>query len=229
LKQYWGRTKILLFYFIAVTGLLTVVATDNRGTQLGLACVGIWYAMKSRLGLKALLGILIVGVALYQIAPPEMLAKFETAGEDGTSQARLVLWGYGVDVVQDHPLLGIGYENWVDYCWYFNPHRLEKGVSCLVPHNTYVSAAAETGLLGLLFYLLLIITIFRVNMRTRANARTSKNDFIYYMAHGLDAGLVGYMVSSIFVTVLFYPIFWVQLALTVALYEISRKKIQCAV
>ena len=68
--------------------------------------------------------------------------------------------------------------------------------------------------------------MFVLNSRTRANAKQQDNQFIWYIAHGLDGGLVGCMVSSIFISILFYPMFWVQLALTVALHELSKKQLQ---
>jgi hypothetical protein len=37
------------------------------------------------------------------------------------------------------------------------------------------------------------------------------------MAYGLDGALVSYLVAGFFVTVLYYPFFWINLALTVAL------------
>jgi len=67
--------------------------------------------------------------------------------------------------------------------------------------------------------------MFVLNARTRKNARQSDNRFILYMAHGLDGGLVGLAVSSFFFSVLFYPMFWLQLAMTVALHQISKKQI----
>ena len=51
------------------------------------------------------------------------------------------------------------------------------------------------------------------------------NKFIYYIAHGLDGGLVGFMISGTFISVLFYPMIWFQMATSVALYNIARKQV----
>jgi hypothetical protein len=48
------------------------------------------------------------------------------------------------------------------------------------------------------------------------------------MAHGLDAALIGFLASGFFVTVLFYPFFWINLAMTVALYNAALHKVQQA-
>ncbi|MDX2441152.1 MAG: hypothetical protein QNK40_11460, partial [Desulfobacterales bacterium] len=36
-----------------------------------------------------------------------------------------------------------------------------------------------------------------------------------------DMGLVGYLAAGFFVTVLYYPFFWVQIAMIVALHNVS--------
>ena len=41
------------------------------------------------------------------------------------------------------------------------------------------------------------------------------------MAHGLDAGLVGFLVAGFFVTVLYYPFFWIQMTMTVSLFSVA--------
>jgi O-antigen ligase len=231
LRKYWGWKKRLLLYLLPLTALVTIVASSSRGGQLGLAGAALWYLLKSRIGLKAMIGIIFAGFLLYQIAPPEMLEKFESAGEDRTSLARLAYWGFGMEIIKDYPVLGIGYENWLDYCWFLKPEGIRvytpgynPWVACIDPHNTFIEAAAEIGIPGLLLYVFMIPLVFVINARTRANAKRVGNNFILYTAHALDAGLVGYVISSFFLTVLFYPMFWVQLALTVTLHEISGRQ-----
>ena len=43
------------------------------------------------------------------------------------------------------------------------------------------------------------------------------------MAHGLDGALVGFLVCGFFVTVLYYPYFWINLAMTTSLYEAAKR------
>ncbi|MDB4575611.1 O-antigen ligase family protein [bacterium] len=223
LRKYWGRYKKLFFYFMAITGLVTIIATSSRGAQLGMVGMGVWVLLKSRLGIKALLGIVLIGSLLYVLLPEEMFEEYQTAGDDGTSQDRLAHWDFGIDVALENPLLGIGYENWLTYCNFMNPNGLGYKSTCRLPHNTYVSAAAETGLVSLALYILLALYMFNQNAKSRRNAKNSGNTFIYHVSHGLDAGLFGYLIASIFFTVLFYPLFWVQLAMVVALNNVSKK------
>ena len=224
LREYWGKYKKYFFYFVPITGLVTIIATASRGALLGIVATGLWFLIKSRLGIKALIGVLVVGGLMYAVLPPEMLGEFESAGEDRTSEMRLALWSFGMEVAHEYPVLGIGYYNWVDYCWYVNPNGVGDRGLCSVQHNTLVQSVSETGLIGLIMYVSVIIFIFIANARTRVNARRINNKFMLYTAHGLDGGVIAYLVSSFFLSVLYYPMIWVQLAMTVALYEISKKQ-----
>jgi len=64
------------------------------------------------------------------------------------------------------------------------------------------------------------------NYRTRTLSRRflGNDRFLLYMAYGFDASLVGYLVSGFFVTVLYYPYFWVNLAFTVALRAVADRE-----
>lgn len=225
LKQYWGRGKRIILYLMPFTALMTLVAASSRGALLAFGCVCAWYMLKTRLGIKTLFSILVMGVVLYQVLPQEMLDKFESSGEDDTSVSRLALWETGIDAALDRPLLGVGFENWFEFCWRNNPEGLGRGQWCLDLHNTYVEAAAETGFTGLFLYVLLNLKAFTINAKSRKNAKKLDNGFILYMTHALDAGLVGYVVASVFVSVLFYPVFWVHLAMIVALHGVTRQMV----
>ena len=82
---------------------------------------------------------------------------------------------------------------------------------------------SELGYTGLAGFLLMIFYTFVCNYKTRERIRKSlnRNEFLYYMAHGFDAALIGYLVSGFFVSVLYYPYFWINMAMTVALNNIT--------
>lgn len=223
LRAYWGRYKKLFFYLLPFTALVTIVGTASRGAQLGIAATGLWFILKSSFGLRAIIGILVLGGALYSILPEKMLEEYSSAGDDETSERRLELWDYGLDVVGDHPFLGVGYENWLAYCWFDNPNA--SGGFCLEVHNAYIEALTEIGIIGFIVFIMNLIIILILNAKTRVNANKIGNKFIWYIAHGLDGGLVGTIVACVFFSILFYPMFWIQLALTVSLYEITKKQL----
>src|SRR5690606_10385394 len=74
----------------------------------------------------------------------------------------------------------------------------------------------------------MIIAHFIVNAQTRRMLRRLKDRgrFLSLMSIGLDGALVGFMVSGSFVTVLYYPYLWINLAMTVALYNSARHTVR---
>jgi hypothetical protein len=46
---------------------------------------------------------------------------------------------------------------------------------------------------------------------------------MFFMAYGLDGALVGFITSGFFISVLYYPFFWINFAMTAALYNAAIK------
>ena len=223
LRKYWGRLKRLFFYLMPITGLFSIAASSSRGAQLAIAGVGVWFLLKSRMGIRALVGLAILGALIYMTIPPEQYARFSTMGSDETSIQRLAYWKFGMQIAQTNPVFGIGYENWINYCWFENPTGLGIQQKCEQAHNSFVQALAELGFPGLLITLLMVLHVFRKNRCTRQYADKHKNVFIKYMAHGLDGGMVGFLISGFFISALYYPFIWVQVSMSVVLNEIAKK------
>lgn len=222
LRKYWGKLKLLVVLALPVTAIASVVATSSRGALLGAAAAILWMAIKSKKKVAvALVMVMPLAFIVYKTIPQESLARFETAGADGTSQARLKRWKDGMEIMNDYPILGIGYANWPEF--YQRNYRPFPGQRTGLSHNIFIDAGAELGYVGLGFFLLLILTTFVNNHRTRKTALALNNKFLYYMAHALDAGMIGFLVSASFVSVLFYPYFWIALAFTVALNNVALR------
>ncbi len=154
---------------------------------------------------------------MWAVLPPEQKARFSTAGEDNTSISRTDRWKAGIEIANEYPILGIGYNNWNSY---YGP----------LSHNIFIEAWSELGYTGLVAFLLLIAGTFRINYQTRKLLRAAQapTPFMRHMAYGLDGALIGYLVSGFFVTVLYYPYFWVNLSMTVALHVTARGEVERA-
>jgi O-antigen ligase len=219
LKPNISRWKQLALVFAAVTSVASMAGSASRGALLGGAAVGLWVLWRSPNRMKGMIAITTLAAVTWITLPDEQKARFQSAGADRTSVKRLTYWADGIEITNQHPLLGIGYDNWMPYyATYYNP----KGQ---LPHNIFIEAASELGYVGLLVFLALIGYVFWENARTRKiTARTGRNpsQFLYYTAYGLDGALIGYLVSGFFVTVLYYPYFWVNLAFTIALANVAR-------
>ena len=213
---------LLVLPFTAVTG---AIASSSRGALVGMAAIAVWMLARSRYKVRGLLVLAAAAGLVFAFVPPEQRARLSAAGDDGTSMSRLVYWKRGIEFANSRPLLGVGYRNWIPVYRYVWGGRLEQGERIQLPHNFAIEALSELGYTGLLALLFLLIGSFVVNARTRRLARRLGRDgeLAENLGWGFDGGLIGFIVSGSFVTVLYYPYLWVNLAMTAALHLSVRR------
>lgn len=217
LRENWPKWKKALFLLLPFTAATGMISSSSRGALLGGAASLLLMLLKSKKKIVAIAIIVIVFGLGWFFVPEQQKARFGSAGEDRTSVTRIERWNKGLQMGRMFPFFGVGYDNWsVADAKYFQSGGGE-------PHNIFIECISELGYIGLLLYLALIFCTFAVNGKTRKIARESLGDnkYIVYMAHGLDCALVGYMVSGFFVTVFWYPYFWMNLAMTVSLCKVA--------
>jgi putative inorganic carbon (HCO3(-)) transporter len=208
---------------VAVSAVIGMVGSSSRGAVLGGGAVAAWAVLRSRHRVRVGVAMGLLAALAWGLLPEASLNRWRGAGSDETSTKRLTYWRHGIEIAREHPVLGVGYKNWMPYyAAYYNP----KGQ---LPHNIFIEALGELGYLGLAGFVALIVATFVQNARTRRltgpDAR-APDRFVHAMAYGLDGALVGYLTSGFFVTVLFYPYFWFNLGFTLALarYAVVRQE-----
>src|SRR5882672_1255271 len=187
-----------LFGGCAVLMVCAIVLTYSRGGFIGLLVALTFFAWKA--GRRRRLEIVVVGfliVAAFLALVPNYalrLASILVPSLDpvGSSEARSGELFRSLYVALRHPLLGIGMGNYA-------PEMSYRG---LVTHNSYTQVAAEMGMAALVCYTMFIVTPLRkLGQIGRETFETRSNSHYYYLAVGLQASLVGYMVCSFFASV----------------------------
>ena len=224
LRPYLPKWKFLVLLGIAGSALIGMVMSSSRGALFGGAVVMLFMLARSKYLVRGLVAAAVVGSLFYFAIPPEQMNRLSASGTDETSTLRLTYWKHGIEIANEHPALGVGYDNWLVY---YQDHFEGRAQVC---HNIFIQALAELGYTGLFAFLLLIGCTFLLNTRSRALAKRAgpRGHFVYFMANGLDGALIGYMVSGFFVTVLYYPFFWINLGMTVALNTVARQLLVAA-
>lgn len=221
-KKIFNWFKMRWFHLISIiTFPLAALATSSRGAVLafGVACLGIWY--KSRRKIFTLVLLLIVAGSYTALIPKDNWTRFQSMGtdEDRTGQSRRELWRSGVRMANEYPLTGVGPNNYI----YVNQEIYHSGLN-QVQHNVFVQAMSELGYPGLILFIVMIIGCFINHRKVRQilNEKKMNNSFLYGLSHGLDICLIGFMTNGFFITVLYYPFFWVILVLSVSLLNIVK-------
>ena len=149
----WGRTRCRrwLYGLGSLAVVLALVLTYSRGTLLiGLPIiVGTLLFLHSRKTRWLLLFLTLVGLALLlPLMRTERFASLLDTSQ-GTTFLRLSLWQSSLEMVRDHPLLGLGLDNFLYYYGdYIKPGaRVDRWLSH--PHNTVLDFWLRLGLGGL--------------------------------------------------------------------------------
>lgn len=134
---------------------------------------------------------------------------------DGSSPfVRIMLWKESLRIVRDYPLTGCGLNTYSKVAKNYKSFKW-GGVYA---HNSYLQKAAETGLPGILAFLFVLYSFFRMGLRYL----NQKKD---YLALGFLSGILAFLVHAFFDTH-FYSLqlvvlFWFMLGLTVAVIKLE--------
>ncbi|MDB4913249.1 MAG: hypothetical protein JWM95_893, partial [Gemmatimonadetes bacterium] len=114
-RRYLNKTRMALVLGMPVTAGLSILGSSSRGALLGLAAVALWSLLLTRHRVRAIIGIAVLGCAMWLLMPPEFTQRFSNVGDDYTSQTRITFWKAGLAMARANPVLGIGYGNWLSY------------------------------------------------------------------------------------------------------------------
>jgi putative inorganic carbon (hco3(-)) transporter len=233
-KQFLSNRRKAAVLIMPIMGLLCVIGSSSRGAVLALIAIGLCALARTKINFRTIVGVGAIAGAVWFIIPPEQKARFSEVGEDKTSVMRKVYWLNGLEMAKAHPVFGVGYENWLPvYAAYYRESAISQQYEVFtvqVAHNIFIQCMAELGYTGLAVFLLLIIATPTINYRTRKLARAgpdpAMNSFLVRISFALDEAMLCYLIAGFFVTVLYYPFFWINLALTVALHAVARARTQ---
>ena len=117
------------------------------------------------IGVLMLIAALLAGVIPQRLTQP-ILSKLDLvaisftspSAQDYSTAERLAHWIAGINMFLDHPLTGVGIGN---YGTAYAPYHVTIFVNSLDhAHNYYINISAETGIIGLTTFVLLLLAMF---------------------------------------------------------------------
>ncbi len=201
-----------LIYFVSAGLFIGAnMVTFSRGGFIGLIACACVLAFK--LGRKYRLNVTIASIlvgGIAMVAAPgnyglRMLSIFVPGLDNGSSDQRQELlirsllvtarnpWGIGIG---NFPIVGI------------HDHQT---------HNAFTQVSSELGILGLVAYMIFIISPYRkLAAIERTLFNSEEHPWFYYLAIGLQASIVGYLVTSFFASVAYNWFIYYLIAYAVA-------------
>ncbi|MDA0711512.1 MAG: O-antigen ligase family protein, partial [bacterium] len=101
----------------------------------------------------------------------------------GGDRGRLAMWSNTLDMIADHPFLGVGLGAWKRYYPRYDQGAMVRRNSAPVrPHNDFLWVAAEFGLIGLALYLTFLAAILIALYRQSFNSSITLQSTLFAMS-----------------------------------------------
>ena len=103
-----------------------------------------------------------------------------------------------------------------------------RSVAGRVAHSIYFTLLPELGLIGLFIFSGIVYYNFKDLKKIKSlkdnkksvNKSNNIEDKYYFMAVALEGSLISYLVSGIFISILYYPNFWIIMGFILSLRNI---------
>lgn len=225
--------------------ILAAMATFSRGGFLGLTAVGIYWWIRSSNKIMPFF-LAVMAILLMIVAAPDKYweeigsTTSEETMEVGTGGERLYTWGIGWEMFLHNPIIGVGQGN---FPWVFEEYQgdrtfNDRSLAGRMAHSLYFTLLPELGIIGFgLFLGMLVSSVKDLRWVNQAAKRFVKREDrpldvrrknmignAILQARAIEGALIGYLVSSVFVTTIYYPTFWVLVAFAVALRNCVSKE-----
>lgn len=185
------------------------------------------------------------------------MRTIEQGSQESTAAGRIYFWKVAVREFLDNPIIGVGVMNFgVWYPDYIKPddtmsnemaipgHIRDWGRVC---HSIYFTLLSELGSIGVILFMLMLYQFYKeIRFDKRLiNSQFSLNGFqetdvakkdqlirnlqkFNSLGLGLMGGMIGFLASGVFLSVLYYPQFWLLCSLGATLGNCKKKIIEVA-
>lgn len=218
----WG-----LLLAILITG---VFVTVSRGGAFGLlAALAFTFWDRGRLSLRLLLVPVLTGAVfggLLLAGVNDRSSGALTPGQlDGSAQGRLDAWEVGIRMIIDNPVFGVGLDRFVDHFESYSTWAVFIEGGPKVAHNSFIHAAAETGLVGFIPFMALVVLTLRSARHLRKAYVPEDSPMERAVRRSLFPSMAGFCVAAFFLSQCWGWFFFIMFAQSAALHEIWRPEV----
>lgn len=221
-----SKTKFVTLISIIVNIIATLLLLSRLASIIAiLICLSYLFIMALRRGTiiktSIISGMITIGVGVSIITFDLSRILMGFGSEGATIEGRMDSIKLGLSIFYDAPLFGSGVGSFFERV-YESREISYQGISGLIdPHNMYIMALSESGILGVMVLLFLFIFLFKT-------FRNIRKDLLRYTAYitlfvFLLGGLGG---SHIFININYSIIFWIYMGVFTALSYTDKYKRQ---
>lgn len=159
--------RIVVFTFIGIIILGTLVTISRTGILLLVTAIGMLLVLeRGQNRSQALVLVLISLIVVWFFADNIISISYSILpsiqNSSDTMGVRYGLWQAGIRMLEAHPIGGVGIGQFPQQLPYYGHELLKAKYLSKGAHNMYIQVAAEAGLVGLLFFISLLISSLRI-------------------------------------------------------------------
>ena len=191
---YAERQKYFRYAALAGIALISLIAfmTQSRGGILALGFFGAWTLARQKRRarmLPAVLGIVALVVLfapndvwdrLKKISSATSSGELQEADDLGSAEQRFEIWKVAAAISRDYPLTGVGLGAYSYTHWRYVQRNLEGFKQTARgkrdAHSSYLTALAETGIPGFIFWIGIFVTTMQTVLRARRTIKQTDPD-----------------------------------------------------
>lgn len=183
--------KLLLFISLSLQ-VVCIVFTYSRGGWIGLVFSILIFAIfvDKRLIFLYVFG----GIGLIIVNPQAIITRISTiiSLEDTSNLYRIGLWKDSLEMIKDYWFSGLGFG--MDSFKVIHKHYARPGISAAHSHNTFLQIFLETGIFGIIGFMIFTINSLRIslisyvkgtNIRIKTIAIATMASLVGLLLHGL--------------------------------------------
>jgi O-antigen ligase len=194
---FWVELKTKMRWFfgsLAAASFLAVVGTFARSIWLSFgAAIPLFAFTRGRRTGLIVTAALFIAVSAGILTVPAIRFRVESIVDISQNETRLNLWKTSLRIAEDHPVTGVGEDNW-DYV--FDRYRVDGYYDTIVhPHNDYLTVLVSSGVPGLLAFLAIWGVTLTVGFRASLHSSDAR---LRAIALGSTFSVVGLLVAGIF-------------------------------
>lgn len=221
----------LVLLLCAGASLISLVLSGSRMPMIALVVLAIYYVWRSS---HKALTVAFCGVILFTMWAKMPLAyrqryltveSYAEGGKlDASNQLRLHIWEVGLQMIRDHPILGVGIGQFNTA--YGTIYATRAHQAWMDPHNLLLEVWCEMGIVGLIVFGYFVIQIFKQVGSVPRVDDYSPLGLTYRMSVACGAMLLGLVIMSSISHLLLRPYWYVLGGVVAANWRVAQASLR---
>ncbi len=186
--------KFLLISFLVINVFIILLANSRGGIMAGLISISFTLIILRRTLFFKILSSVIIISAILIFTIPFLQDTIENYLRLDRVNTRDIYWQLGIEIIQDHPVFGVGTDQYEKYFHSYAPSSIykyfESGAGVFGkphPQNFFLFYSAENGIMGLITSISFFVLFFYFAVNTMKI--TKKHNYDYYILSVVITGI----------------------------------------